>query len=97
MDTISLKDTMKQIYSGESFDIGYITLDRKRNKGGELKSFRGAKFNTSGDSKPELRNPLAKPVVKKHPIKINIKLQSGDIKTVYKAGIVKFNDKNVVI
>lgn len=97
MDSISLKDTMQQIYSGESFDISYITLDRTRNKGGEIKSLRSVKFNTSGPTKPELRNPLAKPVVKKHPIKINILLQSGDIKTVYKAGIIKFNDKNVVI
>jgi hypothetical protein len=41
MSTISLADVIDEMDSGRQFDIEYVTADRKRGIGGELKAYSG--------------------------------------------------------
>ena len=96
MDTITLAEVNKLMYTGEPFDITYITCDFTRNTGGKTKEYQAARLHLSNDTDSKKKSVQAKKI-KKSTIKVNIILQSGDIRSIYKILITQFNGKQVLI
>lgn len=96
MQTITLKDMMTQLWSGKECDLTYVTADLTRNKGGDIKEYKGVKLNLSNNTNSSLKDPDYEAKPKQQSVQINIVLQSNDIRTLYIVGITKFNGKQVL-
>lgn len=57
MNTITLRELINHVYSGEPFKMSYVTLDLKRKKGGEIKEVAEA-IGMKVPSDDELRESL---------------------------------------
>jgi hypothetical protein len=96
MQTITLKDMMAELWNGKECDLTYITCDLTRNKGGDIKEYKGVKLNLSNNTNSSLKDTEYQAKPKQQSVQLNIVLQSNEIRTIYIVGITKFNGKQVL-
>lgn len=100
---ITLKDALQAMNSGELFSMRWVTFDRKRKTGGEIKEESGCKL--SGQDYREQREHNPKGVQapsSKLPAHYrnrtrNIVLPNGDVRKVNIWFIIGFNGKKVAL
>lgn len=101
---ISFKDMMARLWQGEEMDITVVTLSLARKEGGNIKEYKGARLNITkekenrapvGDKREDIQ--LLPTVFYRPKPTINIILKNNEIRTIYKVGIIKCNQLNVVI
>lgn len=96
MQTITLKDMMAELWNGKECDLTYITSDLSRNKGGDIKEYKGVKLNLSNNTNASLKDTEYQAKPKQQSVQLNIVLQSNELRTIYIVGIIKFNGKQVL-
>lgn len=96
MQTITLKDMMTELWNGKECHLTYITCDLTRNKGGDIKEYKGVKLNLSNNTNASLKDTEYQAKPKQQSVQLNIVLQSNEIRTIYIVGITKFNGKQVL-
>jgi hypothetical protein len=111
MGTIKHAAVLKKMNTGERFALTFVTLDKKRKKGGDLVELTDARKHQAGDyRKEEVKEQNAAAVMlsgveapattaphhDKHGT-INIKCADGNIRKVHTRLIVKFNGEEVTL
>jgi hypothetical protein len=100
MRTISLKEVMRRLYSGETASLHVVQYSASRDTGGEIKYYPTAKLNLRAETKLKIDKPEFFDIAtenKNMPIYrtkqyVNILLPSGELKKIYRTLIVKFNN-----
>jgi hypothetical protein len=100
---IELREVLDLIESGKPFDITFVTADRKKGTGGEIKRYTGwVKCDLSAMPEPVLRrNKIPINIVKdhqhrQHKTKNIMNPVTRDIRKVHIRLITEFNGKRVV-
>jgi len=96
--TITLPEVLHRIKSGERFDLEYVTADRKRGKGGQLRVLTGCLISKLPQHKSE--HDHQEPVPSKgkapahfHNSTINIQiLDTREIRKIHPRLITRFNN-----
>lgn len=99
---------LSKMNTGERFSLVFVTLDKKRKKGGDLVELTDARKHQAGDirkaGEAAQHNPAAEPTESsstapnhdKHGT-INIKCADGNLRKVHTRLIVKFNGLEVTL
>lgn len=100
---IQLREVLDTIESGKPFDITFITADRKKGTGGEIKRYTGwVKCDLAAMPEPVLRrnripvNSLKEAAHRLHKTKNIMNPVTRDIRKVHIRLITEFNGKRVV-
>jgi len=98
---------LKKMNTGERFALTFVTLDKKRKKGGDLVDLIDARKHQAGDFRKgepaehsELSIPNSALTTAPHHDKhgtINIKCADGNLRKVHTRLIVKFNGEEVTL
>ena len=105
-DVIPLRDVMQMLRLGKKCNISFITYDRRRNKGGQLKHASNvilvqAKKGDGLEVNSEFESTIM-PGIKKDPNHrvhgtFNIQYTNGDIEKVHTVLLTQFNKKRIAI
>jgi len=103
-DTISLKDAIAYLDSGQPFSLSVITYDKKRKKGGEWLEIKSAVKHMFLSSEDQKKLSAVQPVSSgfyKDPHHYenstrNIKFENGEIRKIHLRLIRLFNNKTVL-
>ena len=107
-ETITLRDALKHLDSGQPFNLVYVEADRRRGTGGELATRKGwvklmPAAKVQGATRPEYKSRVAKAIQDTDPNHFHNKtrniiyLKSRTIKKLHTKLIVEYNGKNVVL
>jgi hypothetical protein len=102
-DTITLKEVLQRMDSGERFSIAFVTADKHKNKGGEwieiTQCWKG--FERTEQQRKKSAKTQPKTVIMKNPNHFenstrNICLPNGEMRKVHIRLIRRFNNKVII-
>jgi len=96
-ETIAFKEVMQRLWSGEEADIEVDTYSASRNTGGDIVTYQKVKLNINQPLKSSQNQPTEGEYLTAYKPYINIVMQSGDLKKIYKVGLRRFNGKKILI
>jgi len=101
MGVIKLSEALKEMQSGNLFSIRYVTADKSRNSGGDIKEYDGCRLSRRAASDTEAPvfttgNPTKRPNHYRNRTR-NIVLANSDVRKVNVWLIIGFNGKPVIL
>lgn len=87
MKIMALKECLQEMETGKPFTVTFVKADRKRNTGGELKTYENCRLHYSRKDSPANHY--------QHSTR-NVMLQNGEIRKIHIRLIVQFNNARVV-
>jgi hypothetical protein len=102
-ECISFKELMKRMWQGEAFDLEIVTYNTSRKTGGDIKLYTQARLNIKVEDKYKSSRPERESIEIELRVyytpqpRINIVLQNTEIRTIYKVGIIRANNLEVML